>query len=239
MVQVPTQHNRAAQGQIAPVVIMPGDPMRAQFIAQNYLKDAALVNDLRCCYAYTGTYRGQPLTVMAHGMGMPSAGIYTHELFSFYQVERIVRIGTAGALCPEIQLGDLVLAQGACYNSGYAAQFGLEGVYSAIGDFSLLCALEQQARQDGLCCHVGNVFSSDVYYHACPERDLAWAALHVLAVEMETAALYIEAARCKKQAAALLTITANLCCDTAMDPLRSQTVYDAMIQTALRGICHA
>lgn len=239
MMQVPTQHNRAAQEQIAPVVIMPGDPMRAQYIAQNYLTGALLVNDLRCCYAYTGRYCGQPVTVMAHGMGMPSVGLYTHELFSFYHVEQIVRIGTAGALCPEVQLGDLVLAQGACYNGGYAAQFGLEGVYSAIGDFSLLCALEQQARRDGQRCHVGNVLSSDIYYHARPEQDLAWSALHVLAVEMETAALYMEAARCGKRAAALLTITASLCCDTAMEPLRSQSVYDAMIQTALRGVCHA
>lgn len=229
----PTQHNLAKDGEIADVVIMPGDPKRVEYIAENFLHQAVLVNDLRMAYAYTGTYNGKKVSVMAHGMGAPSIAIYAHELFAFYGVKNIIRIGTAGALSKAMKLGSLMAASGACYNTGYASQFGLDGIFSAVASFPLLRNIVEAAGVHGIDCVSGLVLSSDIYYPYDTQKELRWAEFGVLAVEMETAALYLEAVRTGKSAAALLTVTGNLAIGEYMAAERSNQVYDNMILVAL------
>lgn len=207
---VNSQHNSAKKGEIAQTVLMPGDPGRAKYIAEKFLSKAVLVNDVRQMYAYTGTYKGRRVSVMAHGMGAPSMAIYAHELFSDYDVENIIRIGTAGALVSGIDLGAMIAVSGACYNTGYCHQFGLNGTFSAVASFPVLSNLVEIARSRGVQCYPGMVLSSDVYYQYDLKSDMRWAEFGVWAVEMETAALYIEAARTGKRAASLLTITGSL-----------------------------
>ena len=160
---IQAQHNLAHAGDIAKTVLMPGDPARASYIAQNYLTDAVLVNDLRLMYAYTGLYKGERITVMAHGMGAPSAAIYAHELYACYDVDTIIRIGTAGALTGDLPLGSMVAASGACYNTSYCSQFGLNGVFSAVATYDVLRSLMETAQSHRAACRAGVVLSSDVY----------------------------------------------------------------------------
>ena len=188
-----TPHNSAAKGEIAKTVLMPGDPLRAQFIAENFLTDAKLVNNVRGIHGYTGTYQGVPVSVMASGMGMPSMGIYSHELFAFYDVENIIRIGSAGAMTERLKLRDVVAAQAACTNSNYIAQFGMPGTFAPIADFELLETAVAIAREKGVRMPVGNVLSSDNFYDASG-KTMDWAKMGVLCAEMESAALYANAA---------------------------------------------
>ena len=162
---MPTPHNSAPEGAFAKTVLMPGDPLRAQFIARTFLTDAQLVNNVRGVQGYTGTYKGTPVSVMASGMGMPAIGIYSHELFHFYDVDNIIRVGSAGAISPKLKLRDLVLAQGACTDSSYAHQFGLSGMLAPIADFTLLETAVGAARAAQASFVVGNIFSSDVFYN--------------------------------------------------------------------------
>ncbi|MEN6564561.1 MAG: DeoD-type purine-nucleoside phosphorylase [Christensenella sp.] len=229
----PTQHNYAKKGEIAETVLMPGDPKRAQYIAENFLSGATLVNDIRLMYAYTGMYKGRRVSIMAHGMGGPSIAIYAHELYAYYGVENIIRIGTAGALFKEAAMGSLIAVSGACYNTNYAAQFKLDGVFSAVASYSVLSNLVEVARSHGIQCQPGLVLSSDIYYQYDPESDERWVKFGVLAVEMETAALYLEAARNGKKAGSLLTITGNLITGEYLTPGRNNRVYDNMIRIAL------
>ena len=205
----PTPHNAARYGEIAPTVIMAGDPKRVKYIAENFLTDPVLYNDVRGIYGYTGTYEGKKVSVQAHGMGIPSIGIYTWELFNFYDVERIIRIGTCGSYKPEVKLGSLVIAQGACTDSNYGTERGIPGKFSAIADFGLLRKAVDQAEKMGLDYEVGNVMTSDVFYNASPDQGL-WPKLGVLAVEMEAYGLYFNAAVSGKKALAILSVSDNV-----------------------------
>lgn len=207
MVKLPTPHIEAKLGEIEKTVIMPGDPLRAKFIADNFLENVKCFNTVRNILGFTGTYNGKAASVMASGMGMPSMGIYSYELFNFYNVENIIRIGTAGALHDDIKLMDLVLAAGACTDSNYAQQFGLNGSFAPIASFSLLQKAFQIASENKLNVKVGNVLSTDVFYHDNQQAMLSWKKIGVLAVEMEAAALYMNAARSHKNALCLLTIS--------------------------------
>lgn len=207
MVKLPTPHIEAKLGEIEKTVIMPGDPLRAKFIADNFLENVKCFNTVRNILGFTGTYNGKAVSVMASGMGMPSMGIYSYELFNFYNVENIIRIGTAGALHDDIKLMDLVLAAGACTDSNYAQQFSLNGSFAPIASFSLLQKAFQIASENKLNVKVGNVLSTDVFYHDNQQAMLSWKKMGVLAVEMEAAALYMNAARSHKNALCLLTIS--------------------------------
>lgn len=206
---IPTPHNTAELKDVAKTVLMPGDPKRAAFIAGTFLQDAALINDVRGIQGYTGFYNGKRITVMASGMGMPSMGIYSYELFNFYDVENIIRIGSAGAIHPDLHVKDIVIGQGACTNSNYASQFCLPGTYAPISSFKLLRQAVESAEKMGLKFMVGNLFSSDNFYDDS-NSTLAWSKMGVLAVEMESAALYMNAARAGKNALCICTISDNL-----------------------------
>ena len=208
---MPTPHNQAKEGEIAKTVLMPGDPLRAKFIAETFLTDCKLVNTVRNMFAYTGTYKGKKVTVMGSGMGMPSIGIYSYELYNFYGVERIIRIGSAGAMVPELKLFDIVIAQGASTNSNWIGQYSLPyGTYSAISTYAVLRQAIESAEKHGYPYTVGQVMSADNFYNNPPEVWKKWADMGVLCAEMESYALFATAAKCKKEALALFTISDSL-----------------------------
>ena len=229
----PTPHIAARMGDIAPFVIMPGDPLRARHIATTYLDGARCVNEVRGMLAYTGTWKGVPVTVMGSGMGMPSMGIYSYELFHFYGVERIVRVGTAGGYADDLALRDVVAAQGACTNSRFAHQFKLPGTFAPLASFDLLEAAVAAARTQGVRLRVGNVLSSDTFYEEDTSAAKAWKRMGVLAVEMETAALYMNAARAGKEALALFTISDHLFTGEALPAEVRETSFNEMVEIAL------
>ncbi len=238
-VNYPTPHIAAKPDDFGNTVIMPGDPLRSKFIAENFLNDAVPVNDVRGVQGYTGVYEGVRVSVMASGMGMPSMGIYSHELFSFFGVDNILRVGSAGAMQADIQVRDIVLAMGACTNSAYVRSFHLPGDFAPTADFTLLCACADEARRSGLKTHIGNVLSSDVFYgdeSGLPEEQTAlslWGKMGVLAVEMEAAALYMNAARLKKRALALLTVSDSLLTGEALSAKERQNSFTDMVTLAL------
>lgn len=201
-----TPHNSAKKGDFAKTVLMPGDPLRAKFIAENFLEDAVLVNNVRGVQGYTGTYKGKKVSVMASGMGMPAIGIYSYELFNFYDVENIIRIGSAGAIHPDLKLFDIVIGMGACTNSNYASQYNLPGTFAPIADFGLVTKAYKAAQDLGARAMVGNVYSSDTFYDDASSL-AEWKKMGVLAVEMESAALYMNAARAGKKALCICTIS--------------------------------
>ena len=227
-----TPHNEAVNGAFAKTVLMPGDPLRAQFIAETFLTDAKLVNNVRGIHGYTGTYQGTPVSVMASGMGMPSIGIYSHELFHFYDVDNIIRVGSAGGISPKLKLRDVVMAQGACTDSNYAHQFGLPGTFAPIADFTLLETAVAVARRMGVEPPVGNLLSSDVFYNKAGNT-LDWGKMGVLAVEMETAALYCNAAEAGKRALTICTISDSLVTGEELPPTERQTSFTQMMEIAL------
>lgn len=227
-----TPHNEAAAGAFAKTVLMPGDPLRAKWIAEQFLENAKLVNNVRGVQGYTGSWQGTAVSVMASGMGMPSMGIYSYELFHFYDVENIIRIGSAGAISPQLKLGDVVLAQAACTDSNYAAQYRLPGTFAPIADYHLLEHAVAAARKLQLETPVGNVLSSDVFYDKSASN-LDWGAMGVLAVEMETAALYCNAAESGKHALSMLTISDLLTCDAHMSTQERQNSFGQMVRLAL------
>lgn len=220
-------------GEIAPTVLMPGDPLRARWIAQTFLQEAECVSDVRGMLCFTGKYRGKSVSVMGHGMGMPSIGIYSHELFCFYGVQTVLRVGSAGGMAEDLHIHDIVLAMGACTDSAYAAQFRLPGTFAPIADFDLLRSAASAAQNRGLPVKIGNVVSSDVFYRSDSSVHTAWRDMGVLAVEMETAALYMEAAAAGKKALSLLTVSDHLFREGALSPLQRQTGFNDMIALAL------
>ena len=207
MANIPTPHNSAKQGDIAKTVLMPGDPLRAKFIAENFLEDAKCFNTVRNMFGFTGTYKGKKVSVMGGGMGMPSIGIYSYELFKFYDVDRIIRIGTAGSLDDKVELKDVVVGMGACTNSNFAAQYKLPGTFAPIASYNLVSKAVKSGEQQGIKTVVGNVSSSDTFYDADETALSKWKGMGVLAVEMEAAALYMNAAYLGKEALCLLTIS--------------------------------
>ena len=228
-----TPHNRAEKGDFAKTVLMPGDPLRAKFIAENFLESPRLVTDVRNMLGYTGTYHGTPVSVMGAGMGMPSIGIYSHELYSFYGVEKIIRVGSAGSISEDCKVHDIVLAEGACTNSAFASQFRLGGTFAPIADFGLLHDAYDNAQTAGLQVKVGNVLSSDTFYSDDEHANDGWIRMGVLCVEMEAAALYMEAARLRKKALAILTISDEILTGVELDSKARETSFTDMMELAL------
>lgn len=229
----PTPHIHATPSDIAQTVLMPGDPLRAKFVAENYLESPVLFNNVRGVQGYTGLWKGVPVSVMASGMGMPSIGIYSYELFHGFGVENIVRIGSAGALTPDVHLRDLVLGMGACTNSAYGEQFGLRGTFAPIASYDLLADAVALAKQKNLPYHVGNLLSSDTFYDDDADATLRWARMGVLAVEMEAAALYMNAARAGKRALAICTVSDSLVTGEATSSEERQKSFTDMMELAL------
>ena len=200
MSNIPTPHIAAKEGDFAKTVLMPGDPLRAKFIAETFLTDAVLVNNVRGVNGYTGYYNGKRVSVMASGMGIPSMGIYSYELFNFYDIDNIIRIGTAGSIHPDLKIRNVVLAMGACTDSNYGAQYELPGTFAPIASFELLRKAVKVIEEMGnIGYKVGNVVSSDVFY-SDRQTTAAWQKMGALAIEMESAALYMNAARAGKNA---------------------------------------
>lgn len=228
-----TPHNKANTGEIAKTVLMPGDPLRAKFIAETFLENPKLVNSVRNMFAYTGTYKGKEVTVMGSGMGMPSIGIYSYELFSFYGVEKIIRVGSCGAYQENVKLYDVVIAQGSCTDSNFASQYNLNGTFSALSSYSLLKAAVDEAEKLNVPYHVGNIMSSDIFYN--DEKDVwkKWANMGVLAVEMESYALFAQAARLKKQALTILTVSDSLVTHEETTAEEREKSFTAMMKIAL------
>ena len=229
-----TAHNKAEVGDIAKTVLMPGDPLRAKYIAETYLTEVKCFNSVRNMLGFTGKYNGKEISVMGSGMGMPSIGIYAYELYQFYNVESIIRIGSAGALHEDIDLKDLVFAQGACTDSRFAYQYELPGSFAPIADFSLLEKAVSEARALGTRFKVGNVVSSDIFYNVYPEAAKKWAGMGVLCVEMEAAALYMNAAKLHKKALAILSISDHILKGTELSPEERQTGFSEMMEIALK-----
>lgn len=233
MANVPTPHNDAIEGQIAKTVLMPGDPLRAQYVAEHYLENVTCFNHVRNMLGFTGTYQGRPVSVMGSGMGMPSIGIYSHELYNFYGVDAIIRIGSAGGIGAGLQLRDLVIAQGACTDSNYAHLFKLPGTFAPIASYDLLRRAVDKAQELGVRTQVGNVLSEDGFYGGDPEDTGRWADMGVLALEMESAALYMNAAKAKRKALSLLSISDLVLTGESLPASERQTSFTQMMEDAL------
>ena len=232
MANTPTPHIAAQYGEIAETVLMAGDPLRAKYIADNYLENPVQFNNVRGMLGFTGTYKGKRVSVMGHGMGIPSIGIYSYELFNFYGVKTIIRVGSAGSYHPDLNLGDLVIAQGACTDSNYGAQYELPGTFAPIGDFDLLRAAANACEARGINYKVGNILSSDVFYSDNPHND-RWMKMGVLAVEMEASALYMNAARSGNRALVICTISDHIIKGDALSSAERQTTFTHMMEVAL------
>ena len=232
MSKIPTPHITAKKEDFAQTVLMPGDPLRAKFIAETFLEDAVLVNNVRGVQGYTGTYKGKKVSVMASGMGMPSMGIYSYELFNFYDVKNIIRIGTAGALQPDLKIGQVVLGMGACTDTNYMSHFELPGTFAPICSYELLKKATDKAEELGVVYSVGNIYSTDVFYSKS-ETTPKWQEMGVMAVEMEAAALYANAAKAGKNALAICTISDNLITGESTDAETRQKTFTQMMEIAL------
>ena len=233
MSNIPTAHNNAKANDFAKTVLMPGDPLRAKYIAETYLENPRQVTAVRNMFGYTGTYKGKEISVMGGGMGMPSIGIYSYELFNFYGVDQIIRIGSAGALQDHIKVMDVVIGMGACTDSNYAYQYGLPGTFAPIADYALMNKAIETAKRQGTNVVVGNVLSSDVFYNADPTVNDRWRSMGVLAVEMEAAALYMNAAKAKKKALCMLTISDHIYTGEALCAEDRQLGFGKMMEIAL------
>ncbi len=233
MSNIPTPHISAGSSEIAETVLMPGDPLRAKYIADNFLKSVHCFNSVRNMLGFTGEYNGKSLSVMGGGMGMPSIGIYSYELFNFYGVKNIIRIGTAGAIDNTVKLRDIVIAMGACTDSNYARQYGLPGTFAPIASFDLLKSASDCANKLGLSSRVGNVLSTDIFYGDDPNILNRWAKMGVLAVEMEAAALYMNAARAGRSALAILTVSDCPLKGESLSSEQRQNSFTDMMKVAL------
>jgi len=232
MSNIPTPHITAKIGDFAPTVLMPGDPLRSKFIAETFLENPVLVNNVRGVQGYTGTYNGKKVSVMASGMGMPSIGIYSYELFNFYGVENIIRIGSAGMISQKLKVRDVVAGMSAYTNSSFGKQFGFDGNLAPACDFNLLSKAVEAAKKIGQDLVCGSVYSSDMFYdESAPLGKLQ--NLGVLCVEMEAAALYLNAARAGKNALALLTISDNPFTGEGLSAEERQNTFTQMMKIAL------
>ena len=229
----PTPHINATPDDFAKTVLMPGDPLRAKFIAENFLQNAKLVNNVRGIQGYTGDYNGTRVSVMASGMGMPSMGIYSYELYNFFGVDNIIRIGSAGAMQENIKVRDVVIGMGACTNSNYASQYNLPGTFAPVCSYELLKKCTETAQDLGVKYHVGNLLSSDTFYGG---DSSAFAKMGVMAVEMEAAALYMNALACGKNALAICTVSDHLITGEATTAEERQTSFTDMMTLALKTV---
>ena len=232
MADYPTPHIDAVPEDFAETVLMPGDPLRAKFIAENFLENARLVNSVRGINGYTGEYKGKTVSVMASGMGMPSMAIYSYELFKFFNVKNIIRIGSAGSINQNIKVRDIVIGMGACTNSNYASQYGLSGTFAPICSYKLLKACTETVTELGLEFKVGNLYSSDTFYDDSAST-AEWAKMGVMAVEMESAALYMNATRLGKNALAICTISDHILTGESTTANERQTSFTDMMRLAL------
>lgn len=233
---IPTPHITAKKGDFAKTVLMPGDPLRAKFIAENYLDNAVLVNNVRGVNGYTGYYKGKRVSVMASGMGQPSIGIYSYELFNFYDVDSIIRIGSCGSLDKDLHIRDIVIAQGACTNGNYINQYALPGTFAPIADFDLIKKAAEECEKKKVNYKIGNILSSDMFYDES-NSTLQWAKMGVLGVEMEAAALYCNALRAGKKALCICTVSDSLVNqEKETTALERQNSFTNMIEIALEVI---
>ncbi len=233
MSNTPTPHNAAKLGDIAKTVLMPGDPLRAEFIAKNFLENVKCFNQVRNMLGFTGKYKGKEISVMGGGMGIPSVGIYSYELYNFYGVETIIRVGSAGAIADEVSLRDIVIAQAACTNSNYADQYKLQGTYAPIADFGLMRKAVEVAENKNIKTIVGNVLSTDMFYDERENSFTSWQKMGVLCAEMEAPALYMNAARAGKKALCILTISDCPLKGLSLPAQERQTSFTEMMEIAL------
>lgn len=229
----PTPHINAGPGDFAKTVLMPGDPLRSKFIAQNFLSNAVLVNNVRGVQGYTGSYKGKTVSVMASGMGMPSMGIYSYELFSVFGVENIIRIGSCGALNENVKIRDIIIGMGACTNSNFASQYKLNGSFAPICDYGLMRNAVQACERLNVRFHVGSLVSTDTFYSADSSLNDGYARMGVLGAEMEAAALYMTAAYCKKHALAICTVSDHIITGENTSSAERETSFTQMMEAAL------
>ena len=227
-----TPHNTAKAGDIAETVLLPGDPLRAKFIAENFLENPVQFNEVRNMYGFTGTWQGKRISVMGTGMGCPSIGIYTHELIHVYNVKNLIRIGSCGGIHPDLKLGDIVMAIGSSTDSNFAHQYQLPGTFSATASYELLKLAQESAQRNGFPYVVGNVLSSDIFYNETPEWK-QWSKMGILAAEMESFALYCTAARAGARALAIFTVSDSIVNGEAMPAIDRQTTFTNMMKVAL------
>ena len=228
-----TPHIAAEIGAFAKTVLMPGDPLRAKYIAENYLEDAVLVNNVRGVQGYTGYYKGKKVSVMASGMGQPSIGIYSYELFNFYGVEAVIRVGSCGSFDPDLHARDIIIAMGACTNGNYASQYNLPGTFCPIADFGLVRRAAEECEKKGVNFKVGNILSSDMFYDDA-NSGMTWSKMGVLGVEMESAALYCNAARAGKKALCICTVSDSFIYpEENTTPEERQNSFTQMMEIAL------
>lgn len=228
-----TPHNSAAVGDFAATVLMPGDPLRAKFIADHFLDKVSLVNDVRNMLGFTGEYLGKRVTVMGTGMGAASTGIYAHEFIHHYGAKQLIRVGSTGSIQAHVKVKDIVIAQGASTDSNFADQFNLPGQMAALADFNLLMKAASNAQQMGISYHVGNVVSSDFFYHDHAENWKIWAKMGILALEMEAHALYLTAARAGVKALTLLTVSDSMITGEAISADEREQGFEKMVLLAL------
>ena len=233
MQSYPTPHIKATPSDFAKTVLMPGDPLRSKFIAENFLENAALINNVRGIQGYTGTYMGEKVSVMASGMGMPSMAIYSYELFNFFGVENIIRVGSAGGLSESVKLRDIIIGLGASTTSSYAVQYGLEGTFAPIASYDILEIAVAEARKTATRVSIGNLLSSDIFYNANADAHKKWQAMGILGVEMEAAALYMNAAYAKRRALAICTVSDHIITGEALSSDERQTSFTEMMEIAL------
>jgi len=231
---IPTPHIAATdKNEIAETILLPGDPLRAKFIADNFLEEVVQFNGTRGMLGYTGTYNGKRISVMGSGMGMPSIGIYSYELIHFYGVKNLIRIGSCGSLQEHVKIRDVIIGMGACTNSNFASQYQLPGTYAPIASWDLLSKAVNVAKDKGIDVKVGNILSSDIFYDATPDSWKKWAAMGVMGVEMEAAALYMNAAKAGVNALCLLTVSDSLVTHEATSAEERQNTFTKMMEIAL------
>lgn len=228
-----TPHNSAVRGDIAETILLPGDPLRAKFIAENFLEDPVQFNTVRNMFGYTGTYKGKRISVMGTGMGVPSIGIYSYELIHFYGVKNLIRVGSCGAFQENLKLYDVIIGMGASTNSNYAVQYGLPGSYSATASWDLLYKAVKVAEQKGIPVHVGNILTSDIFYSADTDSTAKWQSMNVLAVEMESFALYCNAAHAGVNALTILTVSDSIVNKEETTPEEREKSFTKMMEIAL------
>lgn len=232
-IKMSTPHNSAAPGEIAQTVLMPGDPLRAKFIAETFLQNPTLINDVRNMLGYTGEYNGKPVTVMGTGMGAASIGIYAHEFIHHYGVKTLIRVGSTGSVQPFVKVKDIIIAQGASTDTNFASQFDLPGQMAAIADFQLLRTAVSHAEKSGISFHVGNVLSSDYFYHDEPDSWKRWSRMGILGLEMESHALYMTAARAGVKALSMLTVSDSMLTGESMTADDREQGFALMAKLAL------
>ena len=231
----PTPHINASPEDFAKTVLMPGDPLRSQFVAKNYLENAKLINNVRGIQGYTGTYKGERVSVMASGMGMPSIGIYSYELYNFFGVENIMRIGSVGAMSEKVKVRDIIIGMGASTTTNFAVQYNLDGTFAPIADYQMMKIAIEETEKIGARYAVGNLLSSDIFYNANPDAHKKWEKLGILGIEMEAAALYMNAAYAGKSALAICTVSDHLLTGESLDSEARQNSFTEMMEIALNA----